>query len=113
MSCVSRRVPRSSERTRASVSGSSPRSWRRSRSSSIEASWAESGVRNSCEMLAKTESRSRRAASTSVSSRSTWNWWSSAGGALVTTTARRVPSASSRFSVARVAPRKRACRIGH
>ena len=42
-----------------------------SRSSSIDASCAASGVRNSCEMFASTVSRVRRAASSSVSSRST------------------------------------------
>ena len=37
----------------------------------IDANWAESGVRNSCEILASTASRKRRVASTSVSSRMT------------------------------------------
>ena len=63
-----------------------------SRSSSIDASCAASGVRNSCEMFTSTESRARRTPSSSVSSRMTCTCSSSTGAALVMIVVRGAPS---------------------
>ena len=82
--------------------------------SSIEASCAASGVRNSCEMLASTVSRVRRTASSSVSSRSTCTWMPSAGAALAITTRRTLSSGpGTTCSTARAEPSRRAWTIGH
>ena len=67
---VRRSVPRCSDSSR-SPSRSRGMVSRPSSISSTEASCAASGVRNSCEMFASTESRARRTASSSVSSRRT------------------------------------------
>ncbi len=103
-------------RARATARAGRPRSVRASsrlsRSSSIDASCAESGVLNSCDTLARMVSRSRRAASTSVSSRSTCTWRPFTGGALVMTVVSIEPSRNRRRSVARLAPRERAWTIG-
>ena len=94
ISCVRRSVPRSSELTSSRClsrgSSSSP-----ARSSSMEASCAASGVRNSCEMLASTESRARRTASSSVSSRITCTCSPSTCAALVMTVVRGSPAAGA------------------
>ncbi len=107
---VRRSVPRcsdwSSSPRRSRGIGSSPSSI-----SSSEASCAESGVRNSCEMLASTVSRARRTASSSVSSRRTCTCRPPAGAALVITIVRGSPLAC-RYSVACALPSSRAVKIG-
>ncbi len=70
MSRVRRSVPRSSDST-SSSSFSGGLVFNPSRSSSMDASCAASGVRNSCETFASTVSRARRTPSSSVSSRRT------------------------------------------
>ena len=85
MSRISRSMPRSSDSDQFLLLLAACRSRRPSRSISIDASCAASGVRNSCEMLPSTVSRARRAASSSVSSRITCTCWLSTGAALVMT----------------------------
>ena len=89
---VRRSVPRSSDST-SSFCCSRDIVSRPSRSSSIDASCAASGVRNSCEMFASTESRARRTPSSSVSSRMTCTCSSSTGAALVMIVVRGAPFA--------------------
>ena len=83
-----------------------------SRSSSMDASWAASGVRNSCEMFARIESRARRTPSSSVSSRMTCTCRSSTIAELVITVVRDGPEPGARRSVACAEPAVRAFRIG-
>ena len=78
----------------------------------MEASCAASGVRNSCEMLASTESRARRTASSSVSSRITCTCRPSTCAALVMTVVRSSPAAAPSCSMALALPALRAATIG-
>ena len=110
-----RRIRRSTPRsTLASSSawGSGPSVASPSRSISIDASCAASGVRNSCEMLPSTLSRARRAASRSVSSRITCTCWPPTGAALTITAERVLPSSRHSISDARPWPPPRAPRMG-
>ena len=82
-----------------------------SRSSSIDASCAASGVRNSCEMFASTVSRVRRTASSSVSSRSTCTCKPSADGGALAMTTRRGLSSSNGMTCSSGAPGAAAPRL--